>query len=744
MDFHTKCERVFRSKHFRSLSSVLLTLWILALGITGVTTFFQEKSALNDAVQAKLSNVTLSLSSILNRTQTNAVTVGQLDSINYALQADHPDMDIYRAMSRDLCSATELYEYRSVDLFMEDAKEIYISDCGLYSYAEYPDTDVLQLLLEQQPYEAWLVGWPYRQYYASRNDRIDLIYVRRLPIYNSEPDGYAVFHIPMEYINQVVQQEVGDADGSLLIGLNGNILYSDDELFSCGDAFPNREDLVAYAKTLRSTLLTSNLNSALDCCYILSNHILLTQFSAAFLKLLPAFFLFLLLILSCAFGYSLLMLGPLERILHHVPAPAGKQDGYEYQQLSNTMTSMSSCIDLLTEELQRNLLPIQERYIIELTTNYTDISAQVARYEEIGISLPYEHFAVILVDCSNIEGFSNLSNKEQIKLLVRDRLTKALSVSNIVYSATVTQERLIFLVNSRSDTILQNVQQCCTDVTAELQALLPQIPSFAVGSYTSSEHAIPYYAYLQARRNMAFSQGSDDGELLMADSPAPALPSVDTQTADSITGLLLDHNIDGLETYLSELFHSALKDDSELENTRLLAISCLCITLSRMVELELDIVPDQASSTLKKLSHADSGNSCIRLLLDYFSVAINGEKELPAEAEIHVNKAIAFIQEHYSENITIPDIAADVALSPIYLNKLFKLSTGRTISGYLNLFRAEKAKEMLASTSLSLNEISSNLGYNDVRSLVRFFKKYNGMTPGEYRQSLANEETTSS
>lgn len=690
-----------------------------------------------------MSNVLLSLSSVLDTTYSNSVTVGMLDSVEQAIHSPSPDMDIYCAMARDICSTTELHDYLSVDLFMDDAQKIYISNQGLYEYSEYLDQDMLELLDEEKPYEIWLVGRPYLRYYGTSKEQQTLSYIRRLPIYHSVPNGYVVFHIPMENIHQLIRKEQDMFNGTLLIGLNGQTLYSNDDHFTCGNAFPSDEEISEYAKSLSGIEVLSNLNTSVNCRYILPNRVLYGHFFDAILGLLPAFLAFLVLLLGCAFGYSLLMIGPLDRILRQADLPNFHKDGDEYQQLKSTMSSLTDCIDLLTDELQRNLLPIQERYIIDLTTNYTDISSRIAHYEEIGISLPYNHFVVILADCSSVDGFFGLSNKEQIKLLIRDRLTSALTAFGIIYSANIAQERLLFLVNSNSDNIIQSIQKACTDIASELLDILPQIPSFSMGSYTSSDHAIPYYAYLQARSNMAFSHGSDNGELLVADAPAPILPSADTQTADTITGLLLDHDTDGLRSYLENLFRTALEDADSLENGRLFAISCLCITLPRMIDLELDILPDQASAILKKLSHAESNSACIELLLVYFTTAINGEKKLSAEAERHVSQAVSFIQTHYTENITVPQIATDVALSPIYLNKLFKLSTGRTISDYLNLYRTEKAKELLASTPLSLNEISYNLGYNDVRSLVRFFKKYNGITPGEYRQSLVREETSS-
>ncbi|NMA83414.1 MAG: helix-turn-helix transcriptional regulator [Epulopiscium sp.] len=82
---------------------------------------------------------------------------------------------------------------------------------------------------------------------------------------------------------------------------------------------------------------------------------------------------------------------------------------------------------------------------------------------------------------------------------------------------------------------------------------------------------------------------------------------------------------------------------------------------------------------------------------------------------------------------SVAEIAEQVGLNHIYLNRIFKLSTGKTLSEYLNIYRIEQSKDMLCNTNHSVAEISKLLGYNDVRSYIRFFKKFVGVTPGDYR-----------
>lgn len=118
---------------------------------------------------------------------------------------------------------------------------------------------------------------------------------------------------------------------------------------------------------------------------------------------------------------------------------------------------------------------------------------------------------------------------------------------------------------------------------------------------------------------------------------------------------------------------------------------------------------------------------------------LNAENKISQESHGYIQKAILYLEQHYHESISIPQIADHVGISPIYLTKLFKLSTGKTLSEYLNFYRNQRSLELLVHTNNTINEISAKVGYSDVRSYIRFFKKFYQMTPGKYRQEHAND-----
>lgn len=102
----------------------------------------------------------------------------------------------------------------------------------------------------------------------------------------------------------------------------------------------------------------------------------------------------------------------------------------------------------------------------------------------------------------------------------------------------------------------------------------------------------------------------------------------------------------------------------------------------------------------------------------------------------NVEKTIALLNEKYMQDLSLDDVAGEIFISAGYLSIIFKEETGYTVMEYLTYIRMNKARELLLKLpSLKVNEISGRLGYNNVQSFIRYFKKYYGETPVAYRKN---------
>jgi len=101
-----------------------------------------------------------------------------------------------------------------------------------------------------------------------------------------------------------------------------------------------------------------------------------------------------------------------------------------------------------------------------------------------------------------------------------------------------------------------------------------------------------------------------------------------------------------------------------------------------------------------------------------------------------IKNAVTFIEEHYSKDITLNDIADHVKISPYHFSRIFKKQTSYTPHQYLINYRINNAKKLLYSSSYSINEIANLCGFNSVSHFVTTFRNHTNFSPKKYREFL--------
>lgn len=99
-----------------------------------------------------------------------------------------------------------------------------------------------------------------------------------------------------------------------------------------------------------------------------------------------------------------------------------------------------------------------------------------------------------------------------------------------------------------------------------------------------------------------------------------------------------------------------------------------------------------------------------------------------------IDQVLRYLNQNYYRDISIKTLACNLNINAAYLGQLFKKETGEIFSEFLFKFRMEKAKQMLADTSLKANEIAERIGYNEASYFYKSFKKYTGISFSEYRR----------
>lgn len=106
---------------------------------------------------------------------------------------------------------------------------------------------------------------------------------------------------------------------------------------------------------------------------------------------------------------------------------------------------------------------------------------------------------------------------------------------------------------------------------------------------------------------------------------------------------------------------------------------------------------------------------------------------------IRLRRLFDYIESHYSDKITVDMAANIVGVTPNHFCKLFKQITGRTFVQFLNLYRVNKAEELIQNTDKPITEIAFDLGFCNVNYFDQVFKEYKGYIPSTIRKQQVEE-----
>lgn len=124
----------------------------------------------------------------------------------------------------------------------------------------------------------------------------------------------------------------------------------------------------------------------------------------------------------------------------------------------------------------------------------------------------------------------------------------------------------------------------------------------------------------------------------------------------------------------------------------------------------------------------------IKLAVEKMIGEARGENDIGSlDLKGKVERVKKFIERNCCKKTGLNEAASAVCLSPKYLSRVFKQYCRTGFNGYKLKIKMQKAAELLNKSSLNINQISDKLGYENVESFIRQFKKFSRLTPSAFR-----------
>ena len=111
------------------------------------------------------------------------------------------------------------------------------------------------------------------------------------------------------------------------------------------------------------------------------------------------------------------------------------------------------------------------------------------------------------------------------------------------------------------------------------------------------------------------------------------------------------------------------------------------------------------------------------------------ESEETGASSFIVRNALEYMEANYDGHLTLADVAEKIYVSQWHLSKLLNKYQKKSFSEILNQIRVSHAKELLRDPSLRIGDIAEQVGFLDMAHFSRVFKKYEGISANEYRNT---------
>ena len=375
--------------------------------------------------------------------------------------------------------------------------------------------------------------------------------------------------------------------------------------------------------------------------------------------------------------------------------------------------------------------------VIDIRKNLRDFVLGIRKISEVGEltrkvkALQGRKLKIVLVEIfdSDDEGldFKNFT-------LAREYLKESLSSNGIYEHIDIDYKSIAFIIPEESDSVIEDAfhfmlenigQKYSVELIAAVSNEFVSVESFPQEYITCKK--ILDAKFMAKGRKVLFSENIKSGKLIL---------TYPIETEAKLVSKLLNGNLQGAKKIVDEIFIDRINPEAMDKKDIKEFTGLLYNTLNRVV---VQLKEFESSLHCEKLdieSITKTGNlEKIRIIFNELISEICKQKKTSEQDE---NEAIrekikTYIDKNYQLDFSLDNLADYLGLSFKYTSILFKKVMGDNFKNYINVYRIEKAKEILKEKKdIKIKDLAEELGYNSSNTFIRIFKKYEGISPTQF------------
>lgn len=400
----------------------------------------------------------------------------------------------------------------------------------------------------------------------------------------------------------------------------------------------------------------------------------------------------------------------------------------------------------LTNNLSFVLPIVCEQYLFDiLSDNRLYLDEEINNFlSEYGISFKYDYFAVIKTRIVFSTYFYEHSNKEDYLTANKNliRFIKTMFPEEFqIYVLTVEKDEFCIIINLPKEDYELEIMDSIKHIHSilNIDENLLHISS-AIGKihkhFSGLQHS--YKEALKAATLISPSKSETIKMYEPIEYNYKYIYSMDEE--NKLFNYLVSGNKENVDKLLNTIIDNNIKEninESELKklyiqlySTGIKALNLKNLSPNELMEnMYIDVISDMNILSVREISQYVV--AFLNRLTDY---------NLETTKKINMLEIRNYLDENYSSDIYLDQLADKYGISSKYMSKLLKDSLGISFQQYLSNLRINKAKEILKSSKKTIDDVAAEVGFNSRNTFIRTFKNLEGITPGEYRKLHSDKQ----
>ncbi|WP_165280045.1 AraC family transcriptional regulator [Paenibacillus protaetiae] len=426
-----------------------------------------------------------------------------------------------------------------------------------------------------------------------------------------------------------------------------------------------------------------------------------------------------------------------------------KQSPIEYEMIRTSIQSARLTESELRSKLSQQAPIIRLHFLSRLIRGHADpheLGQESLQF--MGIQFVSDAFAVMLVNAEEMNVFQPGQDDKEwlfVNFVISNIASELANERHVAFTSELDQGSIGLLVNLQGTDEAEWQQDLASIETRLGQILCERFRmKLAIGtSFVVHDVQAIGEAFRDALKRLDESRKHQ-----AADSGAPRVP----ETAPvyyyplDIEQQLTNYVKSGEEEKTAQLLEALYADHADESGTGTPISSYFVMHLASTLFRIVQNTPKADASLANRLlilypdGIRDQHEAFRQLKEDFLGVCLLWKEGRSDQGSRMLETIKRIVQERYSQNmLSVGLIADELGITQPYLSSFFKKATGQTIIEYIAKVRLREAKRLLAETDCTVAHIAGAVGYSNDIGFIRFFKKYEGITPGQYRANIQTE-----